>query len=172
MLLHAKYSKGQIKIQEMAFVLLGIIAFFALVALFYFAIRSSSLTKEAEIGREDRARELVRRLSASPEFAFSGCQNCLDFDNALIIKERTAYQKFWGLDYLRIEKVYPNSDNPECNKLNYPDCQGVTIIKEGSEYGTPVWSFAALCRKESYSGEIYTKCELGKIYASGRAING
>jgi hypothetical protein len=170
-LAHVKYSRGQLKIQEMAFVLIAIFVFFIMVALFYFSVRSASLTKDAALCKEDRTRELVRRLASSPEFSSANCKDCLDFDKALAIKEKSnVYKKFWGLDYLRIERAYPRSNTTECDSANYPNCAGVTIINVSSNIGITVSSFVPLCRQDSLSGEGYVRCEMGKIYASGKVV--
>jgi hypothetical protein len=70
---HAGFSKnrkGQMKIQQMAFVLMAIVIFFALVSLFYFSIRIRSLQKSALSLREEEAKELIRKLAVTPEFSF------------------------------------------------------------------------------------------------------
>ena len=160
--------KGQMKIQEMAFVLLAIIIFFAMVSLVYLSIRLSSLREDVGAQREQAARELVRKLSDIPEFSWSDCSGCVDADKVLALKERPSYKGLWDIDYLMVEKIYPNSTRRECNRANYPDCTTITIVNNTKTIGTPVSAFVALCRFES-SGS-YTKCELGKIYASAKAI--
>jgi len=164
-LFHARYSKGQIKIQEMAFVLVGIMIFFSILVVFYLSIRSASLRQDVAELREDSAREIARKLSNSPEFYWADCSNCIDFDKALIMAERKSYKDFWDLDYLRIERAYPEGKG-ECTRFNYPECNGVNVIKKDN-FGTPAWSFVSLCR---FDEKGYEKCELGKIYASGKAL--
>lgn len=167
-LFHVRYSKGQMKIQEMAFVLVGIIIFFAMVSLVYISIRSSNLRQDAQDLSSDSAREMVRKLSSSPEFSWAACDGCVDLDKVSVLKGRKSYSNFWDLDYLAVERVYPSFNSSECSSLSYPDCNKITIINKSLNYGTPSWSFVALCR----DSEGYTKCELGKIYASGKLVNG
>jgi len=71
MQLLAGYSRGQMKIQEMAFVLVAFIVFFALVLLFYVAFRGSTLKQEAKELEESKAMELVQKLSSSPELNYA-----------------------------------------------------------------------------------------------------
>ena len=52
-------KKAQLKIQEMAFVLLGIMMFFGMVALVYFSIRLSSLEQDVGSQREEEAMTLA-----------------------------------------------------------------------------------------------------------------
>src|SRR3989344_366257 len=102
-----RYSKGQMKIQEMAFVLVAIFIFFALVALLYFSIRLSGLRQSAQMSNDDQAREMVKKIASMPEFSSPECDSCIDLDKALIVKNKVVYNNFWELDYLKIERVYP-----------------------------------------------------------------
>ncbi len=162
--------RAQFKIQQMAFVLVAIMIFFAIAALFYFSIRVGSLRESAESLAEQEAKELVRKLSETPEFSFSGCANCIDLDKILMLKDRRSYEKFWELEFLMVEKVYPSSDasnNPggECTRANYPNCKTITLT-ESENFGAPSSAFVSLCYWKAEKGG-YVKCELGRIYASG-----
>ncbi len=163
-------KRGQLKIQEMAFVLVALMIFFGLVALFYFSIRLSDVREDAALQREAEAQALVRKLSASPEFAWTAtsCTGCIDMDKVLLLKERQGYKGFWELEYLSVEVIAPQKEG-ECRKENYPDCRSITIVNKSKEFGTPVGAFVALCKQE-FNEQGYVKCELGKIYASGRRI--
>jgi hypothetical protein len=162
-------KKGQTKIQEMAFVLIAIIIFFAMVALVYFSIRLSSLREDVTIQREQAALETVRKLADIPEFSWAGCSNCIDMDKVVMLKGRDSYKNFWELDYLAIERIYPNRTIGECTSSNYPDCTTISLISNKTgNYGSPVSAFVALCGFDvAYNG---VKCDLGKIYASAEAI--
>ncbi len=167
-LYHADYSKGQIKIQQMAFVLVSLVVFGALASIFYLSINLSNLKDTAGDLEDERAKELVRSLSSLPELEFSSsdCSNCIDFDKVLLLKERKAYSDFFNLDYLQIEKVYPE-DKEECTKSNYPNCKTVTLINKN--IGSPKSAFVSICHWAQEKGG-YSKCEIGRIYASGKAI--
>ena len=160
-------GRGQLKIQQMAFVLVALMIFFGMVALFYFSIRISNLEKSAIDLKDEQAKELVRKLTSTAEFGFtaSDCSGCVDLDKVLILKERETYKDFWQLDYLEVEKI---TGGEECTKANYPECGKVTIIKK-ENYGAAVSSFVSLCRWEKEKGG-YTRCELGKILVSGKGI--
>ncbi len=167
----ASFSKrAQLKIQQMAFVLVAIIIFFAIVALLYFSISLSNLRRSASSLQEQEASELVRKLASTPEFlTATDCSNCIDLDKVLLLKSRQSYKEFWNLDYLKIEKLYPKNEQLECEKSNYPDCSTITIIPN-EEFGSPKTAYVSLCRFEQAQGG-YTKCELGIIYASGKNLN-
>lgn len=170
---HVNYSRGQMKIQEMAFVLVALMIFFAMVALVYFSIKLAGLKEDALSLREEQAKELVLKLAGTPEFSWTAfdCGNCIDMDKAFLLKNRKTYKDFWSLDYLRIETVYPPK-NGECTESNYPDCNSITIVNKTSQYGSPSLAFVALCRQEFLGQSDYVRCEVGRIYASGKNLNG
>ena len=160
-------KKAQLKIQEMAFVLLGIMMFFGMVALVYFSIRLSSLEQDVGSQREEEAMTLARKIADIPEFSWGDCAGCVDADKALAVKYGPSYNKFWNLDYLSFEFAYPERRDVECTKANYPDCSRITIINKS--IGTPASSFVALCWLSGEKG-VYEKCEIGKVYATAKEI--
>ncbi len=162
-------KKGQMKVQEMAFVLVAILIFFAMVALVYFSIRLTGLEEDVEAQREESAIELARKLADIPEFSWEACRGCIDMDKVFALKERESYQRFWDVDYLAVQRVYPSAPETECTKANYPECTRITLAQKNEDYGSPVDAFVALCRFEASKGG-YTKCELGKVYVSARSI--
>lgn len=167
-----KAKRGQMKIQEMAFVLVAVIVFFGLVALLYFSIRMSGLKSEASNLGQDEAMQMAQRMSATPEFAWTAgdCDNCVDFDKVMALKDSAKYKVFWGLDYLKVERVYP-SGKGECTKANYPNCGSLTLV-EKDNFGTPPSAFVSLCRYDFKEGQSYRRCEMGKIYASSKLAGG
>lgn len=162
-------KKAQTKIQEMAFVLIAIIIFFAMVALVYFSIRLSSLKADVSMLREQGAKETARKLSDIPEFSWQECSGCLDLDKIMVLKGKEAYKNFWEIDYLAIERTYPERAKTECTSSNYPDCSRIVLINKTKDYGSPVSAFVALCWFDFAYDSV--KCELGKIYASAEAIS-
>lgn len=164
-----KSKKAQMKIQEMAFVLIAIMVFFSLVVLFYFSIRLASMKENVQTEREQGAKELARKLADIPEFSWAGCSECIDADKVLAIKDRNSYKNFWDVDYLMVEKVYPERANIECTPANYPDCKTITLVNKTKDIGIPVSAFVSICSYENSKGG-YNKCELGKIHVSAKAI--
>ena len=157
------------KIQEMAFVLVAIMIFFALVAIVYFSILSGNLKKDAVALGEDEAKELVRKMASSPEFILNDqCANCIDTDKIIVLKDRKSYKSFWGLDYLAVEFIYPEREG-ECNRANYPNCKRITLVENG-EIGKASEAFVSLCRFEPGQDIGYEKCEMGRILVSGEGI--
>jgi len=162
----ANSSRGQLKIQQMAFVLVAFMILLGLVAVFFVSIRTSTLRSDAGTIKQENAQELVRKLSGTPEFAWTGddCASCVDFDKVMALRNRTSYQNFWGnsISLVQVKRIYPlfGNEDDECTLGNYPNCGKVTLIDRKKSY-TSQDAFVALCHFEPQGA--YTKCELGKI---------
>ncbi|MEK6875222.1 MAG: hypothetical protein AABX30_00905 [Nanoarchaeota archaeon] len=166
-----KNKKAQLKIQQMAFMLIAVTLFFVLVGLMILTIYMGGLKDTANILEEEKAIQLISKLANSPEFScgdvFSRTTNCIDMDKAVAIKGVKDYNDFWEVNGLTIKRIYPQeTGNKECTLANYPGCDKLTIVeKSGSfiEYS----NFVSLCRKElDVNQEKYDKCELGIILVS------
>ena len=164
-----EYNKrGQFKIQQMAFMLIAVIVFFALVGVFVLAFRLSSLKQTANLLEEQNAMLLVSKLANSPEFscgnAFGGARvNCVDFDKVMALKQDISkYRNFWGVSNIEIRKIVGADEDIACTVSNYPDCNVVKLL-ESSSTGYDYSNFVALCWKENEEGDIYDKCETAKI---------
>ena len=162
--------KGQLKIQQMAFMLMAVTLFFILVGMFVLTIYLSNLRNSASVFEERNALLLVTKLANSPEFscgeAFKGKKtNCIDADKVMMLKERIdKYSDFWDVKNIEIRTIYPISDDKECTLENYPDCNIIRLhdIPIRAEFS----NFVSLCRKESLNGETYDKCEIAKLMVS------
>src|SRR3989339_44031 len=164
----ARCSRGQMKIQEMAFVLVAMMIFFGLVALIFASINMNKLNSQTAVLRENDARELIRKIAGNSELGFTAmtCSNCIDVDKALVLKEQRAYSGFFNLDYLMIERVFP-SGKGECSIVNFPNCGTITIISSSGFLSAP-YGYVSLCRYEGTRDKGYYKCELGRIHAAGK----
>ena len=167
---HVNSSKAQIKIQEMAFVLVAIIIFFGLVALLFISTSLKNLGSKISDLEDEKAKEILRKMADSPEFSLSSeslCSECIDLDKSFSLK-MVSYPNYWDLDFLQIKIIYPQKTG-ECTSLNYPDCSTITLINK-SEGSSVKVAYTNVCFK-SLSNSLYTKCELANIYASGKNLN-
>jgi len=162
-----KNKKAQLKIQQMAMMLVALTLFFMLVFLFFISIKMASINKQAEELNRDEAVALVTKIASSPEFNFAGSSRGIDANKVLILKEKKEYRNFWGIDGIIIEKIYPDysgddgendKEDIECTKENYPECNKISLFTRGD--GEFVHSYVSLCRKELLEGNIYDKCEM------------
>jgi hypothetical protein len=162
-------KKGQMKIQQMAFMLIAITLFFVLVGLFILSTSFSGLKKTAAELEEKEAHLLVSKIANSPEFscgsAYGGQKvNCVDLDKMVaLMKNSETYKKFWNIKSLEVRKLYPVEEEIICDSQNYLECNVFKIYSTGSISGDKS-SFVTLCRKEFLNGQSYDKCEIGKIF--------
>ena len=163
-------NKAQLKIQQMAFMLMAVTLFFVLVGMFVLVIKFSGLKESAAELEEKNAMLLVTKLANSPEFScgevFGGTKvNCIDADKVMALKENiNKYNDFWGKETnVEIRKIYPKGDIT-CTRGNYPNCNVINL--QSKKITAEHSNFVSLCRKESFEGEIYDKCELAKIMVS------
>src|SRR3989338_4817600 len=162
-------KKSQMKIQQMAFMLIAIMIFFALVGLIILTVGFSGLKEKATALQEENANLLVSKLANSPEFScgqvFESKENCIDLDKVFVLKDNiNKYKNFWGVSGIEIIKIYPENKNLICTSANYPACDILKLVSDKTT-GISVENFVSLCRKE-YDLEtsiVYDKCELGKI---------
>ncbi len=165
-------KKAQMKIQQMAFMLIAVTLFFVMAGMLVLVFRFSGLREKATLLEQENAMLLVSKLANSPEFscgeAFGNRRtNCIDADKVMMLKESISkYIGFWGVTNIEIRKIYPESyENTECEVGNYPDCS-VIKIRSGETKGIGVANFVSLCRKELSQGNTYDKCELAKLIIS------
>lgn len=161
---------GQMKIQQMAFMLIVITLFFALVAIFVISFKYSGLKQSASELEKENAMMLVTKLANSPEFScgesFGNTKiNCIDEDKIMALRGNDAYSEFWSVSNIEIRKIYPKNEEKICNSGNYPNCSIIKMYtKEVS--GFDASNFVSLCRKELLGEETYDKCELAKMMIS------
>jgi len=164
-------KKAQLKIQQMAFMLVAVTIFFILAGMFVLIVMRSNLQKEAEILRGEDSESLVEKIANVPEFSCGGAFgndriNCIDADKVMILKESIEkYKDFWEVENIEIIRI--SSESPElCTMANYPDC-GIIRLFDKNAIG--VSNFASLCRKDSVFGESYDACEVVKVIVSYKA---
>jgi hypothetical protein len=166
---YGKMNRGQMKIQQMAFMLIAVTLLFVLVGIFLLVFKFSGLKDSATALEEKNAMLLVSKLANSPEFscelAYGNKANCIDADKVMVLKDSSSkYINFWGISGLEIRKI-SNEQDVICTKSNYPNCNLIKLsLKSGD--GFSVSNFASLCRKESTGSNVYDKCELARIIVS------
>ena len=145
-------KKAQLKIQQMAFMLIAVTIFFVVVGLFALVFRFAGLKESANLLEEKNALLLVTKLANSPEFscgdAFGNKANCIDLEKFKAMQSKKEdYYKFWGDVSNIILRV---------NEQDYD------LFEKGAR-GFPVENFVSVCSKESESGQIYDKCDIGRL---------
>ena len=164
--------KAQFKIQQMAFMLIALVAFFALVGIFVLGFNISQLKGTASLLEEKNAGLLAMKLADSPEFScgnafdeISRKTGCVDADKLMMVKQDiNKYRNFWGVYGIEVRTVYPKQETEKaCTLSNYPNCNVIKLL-ENSSQGYDYSNFVSLCRKEkSLEGAPYDKCNIAEI---------
>lgn len=162
---------GQIKIQQMVFMLIAVTFLFILVGIFFLSIRLYNLKKIASNLEEQNAMLLVSKLANSPEFSCGNSfgrsrTSCVDFDKLISLQGKEEYSEFWGVAKIELRKIYPSSGNVLCDIDNYPNCDVIKILDKNVNTQPAISNFVSLCRKESNGAIIYDKCELARLMVS------
>jgi len=160
--------KGQLKIQEMAFMILAVVVFFILVGLFGLSLIYGGIQEGATEQQEKLAQSMVLNLANSPEFACNSNPNCIDVDKIMALQDKMIiYKELWtkfaGIKIITQQGLMNNKNLEECNRGNLDSCDEIILFEKdvGKEYRE---TFVTLCRKvESSNNMIYEKCEIGKL---------
>jgi len=159
-------KKGQLKTQEMAFMLMAVVLLFIIAGLFFVAIRYREMYKTSNLLEKEKTISTISKLADTAEFS-CGKPLCIDTDKLIVMKDRKAYAGFWPVTSLEVVKIKEASEEEvECNENTYPNCTIFKIYDGDVEDEDKVSTFVALCRQEKdENGYWYDKCELGKIVA-------
>ena len=113
-----KNKLGQMKMQQMIFMVIAVFIFFALVFLIYASMSTSSIKKQARDLETEKVAGMVIKLASTPEFNFNDQPSSIDADKLMVLKDKKAYGHFLGINGVLIEKIYPPSDEIECTETN------------------------------------------------------
>jgi hypothetical protein len=169
-------NKAQIKIQEMAFMLVAVFFFFILAGLFVFSVFYLNAIKEANKIKEFKTLSSITNLANSPEFNCVDLKsNCVDSDKLITLIDRKIYKNFWQFSSLKVvkESAFNKTEDKmiKCNSENYPDCDVFLIYDNKIKNERLISSYVALCRAE-YAEGYYEKCEIAELIAGNEVIIG
>lgn len=160
-------KKGQIKIQQMSFMLIGLTLFFIVVGLFVLSFVLSGMKNSKSNLNDQQATLLVQKLANSPEFSCGsafGTQmiDCVDMDKVFaLLGHIQNYKGLWRVNGIEIRTIYPNSQT-KCTLENYPNC-GYMVVLNQTDTGIDKSSYVSLCRKVKSGDSVHNKCELGEL---------
>lgn len=164
-------KRSQLKIQQMAFMLMAVFLFFVLVGLFWLMLSSQSMKKEVNLLAKNDAIEHARMLASSPEFTCG--DYCIDADRVLVLLNRTVYKNFWNVESIEIRTVYPeNTQEVPCTMVNFDSCNYLNVYnKRQDEQASKVSSYVSLCKRTREGDYIYNKCQLAKIIIGYKVVS-
>ena len=169
-------KKAQLRIQEMAFMLLAVFLFFTLVGLFAFTLVYTSVNDAASQIAEDKTLSSLSSLADTPEMSCVATKpNCVDGDRLVNLIGKDIYSNFWPYSSLHVIKYSGfGKDQDElivCTKANYPECDVFYIYDKEVDNERAISTFVSLCRKELENGDSYNKCETAKMIGGTRLRN-
>lgn len=146
-------KKSQVKIQEMAFVLVAVVFLFAIVFLFFSRFQYAQLQKSATEIRELRTVTMLRNVASLPELSCVEKSTCIDKDKLSVFDEspnmQNKFSSIWqsaSVSKVSVEEIYPNS-------------QEYIIYKKQTQESTITYStYIPLCEEDMNS-----KCVIAKI---------
>ena len=161
-------KKSQLKIQEMAFMLVAVILFFILVGLFAVSIVFKNIQESSQDIKEEATLSAIEYLAGTAEFVCPGGKsNCVDADKVMVLKNKKSYESFYSFSSLSVLRYsgFNKKENEfiECNLQNYPNCDIIRIYDKNVNENV-IHSFVALCRRE-YEQSSYEKCEIAQLWA-------
>lgn len=166
-------KKGQVKIQEMAFMLVALLFFFIIVGIFGFGFLVNELRANAVDVAEQRTFSALVSLSDTAEFSCSVARpNCIDADKLIVMTNRTVYSRFYPFASLKVIRFQAFNKDPEdmvqCTMANYPDCDIFVVYENENENVITTATYASLCMKDYENGANYYKCEVARILGGTR----
>jgi len=160
-----RFSRGQLKIQDMAFMLMAVVILFILAGLFFASVKYREMYKTSNQLEKEKALSTVAKIADTAEFS-CGEPLCIDLDKLMVMKDRQAYSGFFPVTSLSVVKVFPKDVQVECTIANYPNCTSIKVYDKHVGNEESISAFVSLCRQEQDSGGyLYRKCELGKVIA-------
>ena len=170
--------KGQMKIQQMAIMIVAVFFFFVLVGLFFLGILFKDVGGEAERLHREQAISSLRVIADMPELNYdSSWSMSVDEDKLRIMSGEFGrnYDLFWPVASVGVYRAYPRFDEVvECPGVGcnyygiYDNGQGDTLTdignnQVGASYVKTYSTYVAICEKVRESGSTYDDCEVGKL---------
>jgi len=168
-------KKAQLRIQEMAFMIVAVFLFFILIGLFVLSIFYINIQKQATIISEAQTLSSITNLAGAPELiCVNNKVNCVDSDKLMALTNNKNYKNYWAFSSLRVVKLSGFSKSEDemerCSLGNYPNCDMFIVYDKNVGNEKLISSFVALCRNEYEEGN-YDKCEIAKLIA-GSEVKG
>ena len=153
-----KAKRAQLKIQQMAFMILAVFFFFILVGLFFLSWQSRGVKENFEQLQKEQAISSLSVVSDMPELNCDSRESlCIDEDKIYVMSNSVQYEELWPVESVKIFKIYPVLES----FVVYDSGQ-----KNTKEYST----YVSVCKKMKEFGSVYNKCEIGKLVVGVKVL--
>ena len=159
-------TKAQLKIQQMAFMIVAVFFFFILVGLFFISWQSKSIGESFENLEKRQALSSLEVIANMPELNCGARENlCLDEDKLNVLSGSLGedYNVFWPVASVKVYKVYPAFDVLGAVKCPALNCNYWEIYDSNQQSSQEFSGYINICKKIREFNSPYTKCEVGKI---------
>ena len=156
--------KAQMKIMQMAFMIVAVFFFFVLVGLFFIGIQFKDVAGSAEQLQRDQAISSLRVIADMPELNYDSSDAVtLDEDKLKVMSGGfgSSYGEFWPVASVAAYKLWPvASELKECPGVG---CNYYKIYDNGQSNVRTYSTYVSICKKVKEDGFIYDRCEVGKL---------
>ena len=164
-----KFIKGQMKIQQMSFMIMAVFFFFVLVGLFFLQIQFKDVKSGAAQLQKEQAISSLKVIADMPELNYDSRESMtVDEDKLKIMSENFGldYDLFWPVASVGVYKIYPAFD--EIKKCPELGCNYYEIYNNGQKNIKTYSTYVSICRKMKEYGSVYDRCEVGKLVVGVR----
>jgi len=156
-------KSAQLKIQQMAFMILAVLLFFVLVGLFFINFQFKDIRQGFSELQKKQTISALTVLADMPELnCDSGESFCLDEDKILIMTSNQ-YEKFWPVASIKVYKINPFAE--KWVKCPASGCNYYEIYNSNQKNVKEYSIYVSICKKIKEFDYVYTKCQTGKLSA-------
>jgi hypothetical protein len=166
-------DKGQMKIMQMAFMIIGVFFFFVLVGLFVLGIMMKDISGGAEELAREEAISSLKTIAALPELSYDSRNSMtVDEDKLRVLAGGfgNTMDEFWPIASIEVYKVYPAFSSVVACPAN--NCNYYNVYDSGQRNIQKVSSYVSICRRVRELGSTYDRCEIGKISVGMKKFEG
>ena len=145
-------KKAQMKIQEMAFVLLALVLLAIIAFVFFIRFQSTRIERAGEEAKQQAAVSLLDKIASLQELSCSEGEICVDEDKAMIIKKYDTSSLFQGIKKARIVRIYPSGED--------------IILYEAGEGQESYSTFINLCKQDKTGISFEYECGIAMLVLS------
>jgi hypothetical protein len=167
--------KAQMKIQQMAFMIIAVFIFFVMVGLFFLNYHVRTISYSYNEIQEQKAVSSLSAIANMPELNCEDSkENCIDLDKLKVISQFSQnYTSLWPVYSISVYRVAAEGDEIIFgNEVRCPatGCNVYHILE--SEETTSTYSkFVNICSKQRrQDNRIYDQCEIGKLVVGIKEI--
>jgi len=156
-------KRGQMKIMQMAFMIVAVLIFFVMVGLFFLVISISGVREGAEELAREEAISFLGGLAGLSEFSYDSDESySVDRDKLRVMMGFSDYyEEFWPVASIEVYDLYPGAD--ELIECPGEGCNHYLIYDSGQVDVEKYSSYVSICSRVRESSTVYDECSVGKL---------